>query len=184
MFRFGSSSNAFCPQRNLKTQQSPVTFEEGVSLGTRLRVARWRERKVNIPSFWLLKFETYWFIVALFPHSHSTRTARNSLASQCITNVFLEVGSLSTRVFETRTATGRELFACQDRIVSQIFILLISNGEKILSNVDVVVWGKVKVKIAHFRLPSVFQKRACLSSLISWVTNYSLILVRNFSVNL
>ena len=47
--------------------------------------------------------------------------------------------SLSTRVFKTRTATGRERFACQDRIVSQIFILLISNEEKILSNVDVVV---------------------------------------------
>ena len=47
-------------------------------------------------------------------------------------------GSLSTRVFETRTATGREHFACQDRIVPQIFILLISNGEKILSNLNVV----------------------------------------------
>ena len=40
-------------------------------------------------------------------------------------------GSLSTRVFETRTY--------QDRIVPQIFILLISNGEKILSNLNVVV---------------------------------------------
>ena len=40
---------------------------------------------------------------------------------------------------QTRTATGREHFACQDRIVSQIFILTISNGEKILSNVNVVV---------------------------------------------
>ena len=47
-------------------------------------------------------------------------------------------GSLSTRVFETRTATGSELFAFLDRIVSQIFILFISNGEKILSNVNVV----------------------------------------------
>ena len=35
------------------------------------------------------------------------------------------------RVFETWTATGREYFA--------IFVLLISNGEKILSNVNVVV---------------------------------------------
>ena len=86
------------------------------------------------------------------------------------------------RVFDTRTATGREHFACRDRIVAQIFILLapvvqrldnaiqrinhypadstvcfvntypldsviqplnnrgqISNGEKILSNVNVVV---------------------------------------------
>ena len=49
------------------------------------------------------------------------------------------LGSLSTRVFETRTATGREQFAFLHRIVSQIFILFISNGEKILSNVNVVV---------------------------------------------
>ena len=56
----------------------------------------------------------------------------------------ISVGSLSTRVFETRTATGREHFACQDRIVSQIFLLLISNGGKIISNVDVVVRGQVK----------------------------------------
>ena len=49
------------------------------------------------------------------------------------------IGSLSTRVFETRTATGREQFAFLDRIVSQIFILFISNGEKIHSNVNVVM---------------------------------------------
>ena len=49
------------------------------------------------------------------------------------------LGSLSTRVFETRRATGREHFICQDIGVSQIFVLIISNGEKILSNVNVVV---------------------------------------------
>ena len=49
------------------------------------------------------------------------------------------LGSLSTRVFETRTATGREHFTCQDSGVSQIFVLIFSNGEKILSNVNVVV---------------------------------------------
>ena len=49
------------------------------------------------------------------------------------------LGSLSTRVFETRTATGREHFACQESTVSQISILLVSNGEKILSNVNVAV---------------------------------------------
>ena len=43
-----------------------------------------------------------------------------------------------TRGFETRTATGRENFACQDSGVSQILVLIISNGEKILSNVNVV----------------------------------------------
>ena len=53
-------------------------------------------------------------------------------------------GSLSTRVFETRTATGREHFACKESIVCQMLMLLISNGEKILSNVNVVVRGQVK----------------------------------------
>jgi len=48
------------------------------------------------------------------------------------------LGSLSTRVLETRTATEREDFACEDRIVSQIFTL-ISNEEKILRNVNMVV---------------------------------------------
>ena len=41
------------------------------------------------------------------------------------------------RVFETRMATGREHVACQDSGVSQIFKLIISNGEKILRNVNV-----------------------------------------------
>ena len=44
-----------------------------------------------------------------------------------------------TRVFETQTATGREDFASQDSGVSQMFLLIISNGEKILSNVNVVL---------------------------------------------
>ena len=49
------------------------------------------------------------------------------------------LGSLSTRVFETRTATRRGHFTRQDSGVSQIFVLIISNVEKILSNVNVVV---------------------------------------------
>ena len=56
----------------------------------------------------------------------------------------LSLGSLSTRVFETRTATGRERFACQASGVSQIFVEIISNVEKILSNMNVVVWRQVK----------------------------------------
>ena len=39
----------------------------------------------------------------------------------------IELGSLSLRVFETRTATGREHFVFQDSGVSHIFILIISN---------------------------------------------------------
>ena len=48
------------------------------------------------------------------------------------------------RVFEMRTAIRRENFACQDSAVSQIFILIISNGEKILSNGNVFVGRQVK----------------------------------------
>ena len=51
----------------------------------------------------------------------------------------LSIAKFSFVIFGTRTATGREHFACQDRIVSQVFILIISNGETILSNVNVVV---------------------------------------------
>ena len=47
-------------------------------------------------------------------------------------------------VFETRTATGRENFTCHESGVCQVFILIISNGEKILGNVNVVVKGQVK----------------------------------------
>ena len=53
--------------------------------------------------------------------------------------VVLIGGSLSTCVFETRTATGREHFTCQDSGVSRIFLLIIPNGEKILIDIKVVV---------------------------------------------
>lgn len=66
----------------------------------------------------------------------------NILASASdVTNT---LGGLSTRVFEMRTATGKEHFTCQDSGVFQIFVLIISNGEKILSNVNVVVCKQVK----------------------------------------
>ena len=59
-------------------------------------------------------------------------------------DVDLKLGSLSMRVFETRTATAKEHFVSQDSGVSQIFILIISSGEKILSNVNVVAWRRVR----------------------------------------
>ena len=67
------------------------------------------------------------------------------------------------RLFETRTATGSEHFACWETIVSQV-------GKKYL-----VMWmrlseGELKVKTAHFRLPSASQKRACLSPLLHEVS--------------
>ena len=48
-------------------------------------------------------------------------------------------GSLSTRVFETGTATGSEYFARQVSGLSQLFKLRVSNSEKILSDINVVV---------------------------------------------
>ena len=67
-------------------------------------------------------------------------TKAQILAFKVVIKILVDtLGSLSTRVFETRTATGREQFALLDRIASQIFILFISNGEKILRNVNVVV---------------------------------------------
>ena len=41
-------------------------------------------------------------------------------------------------------ATGREHLACQKSGVSQIFVLITSHGEKILSNVNVVESKQVK----------------------------------------
>ena len=42
-----------------------------------------------------------------------------------------------------RTATGREHSVCQDSGVSHIFIVIIHNGEKVLSIVNVMVWSRV-----------------------------------------
>ena len=53
--------------------------------------------------------------------------------------VLQTIGSLSVRVFQAQTATGREDFACQDSSPPQSFILIICNGEEILGNVNVVV---------------------------------------------
>ena len=77
------------------------------------------------------------------------------------------LGSLSTRALETRTATGREHFTCQDSGISQIFLLIISNGEKILSNVNVVVWKQVKRENSSLPVAVRNPKTCGLSSLIS-----------------
>ena len=49
------------------------------------------------------------------------------------------LGRLSTRAFKTPTATGREHFARKESGVSQIFIVIIPNGVKVMSNANVVV---------------------------------------------
>ena len=59
----------------------------------------------------------------------------------CDTKDFFPVTVLKTlNSFET----GREHFACQDSGVSQTFIRIIPYGEKVLSNVNVVVWRREK----------------------------------------
>ena len=69
--------------------------------------------------------------------------AKSTVLAGCfgatILNTNVMLGSLSTRVFETRTATGREHSVCQDSSVSHIFILIIHNREKVLSIVNVMV---------------------------------------------
>ena len=70
-------------------------------------------------------------------------------------------------------ATGREHVARQGSGVSQIFILIISNGEKILSTVNVVCEDKLDGKTAHLRLPSASPKRACLSCILFLPTEYA-----------
>ena len=86
------------------------------------------------------------------------------------------IGSLSTRVIETRTATGREHFACQGFGVSQIFILIISNREKILSKVNLVVWRQVKRENSSLPVAVPVSKprvlklpiNVCLFSVFTW----------------
>ena len=74
------------------------------------------------------------------------------------------LGSLSIRVFEMRTATGREHFLCQDSSVSQIFNLMISNGGKILININVVVYRQVQME--NRSLPvAVRVSKTCLVSI-------------------
>ena len=101
-----------------------------------MSVAREKAHK----KFWLF------FRTIVINNSYSSRTRRiwTDIYSQRGRRPSWLLGSLSTRVFGTRTATGREHFTCQDSGVSQIFVLIISNGEKIPSNVNVVVWKQVK----------------------------------------
>ena len=73
-----------------------------------------------------------------------TWVERGTVRVKCLAQEHNTIGSLSTRVCETRMATRRGHFSYQDGGVSQIFIWIISNGEKILSNVNVVVWRQIK----------------------------------------
>ena len=71
---------------------------------------------------------------ALWRSQNTLRINRDPIAGSSINRELI-----STRFFETWTAIEREHFACKDSGVSQIFVLIFSNGEKIHSNVNVVV---------------------------------------------
>ena len=62
-------------------------------------------------------------------------------------------------------ATGRAHFACQEAGVFQIFILIVSNEEKILGNVNGFCEDKLKGKTAHLRLLSSSLKTRVLLAL-------------------
>ena len=64
----------------------------------------------------------------------------------------LLLGSLSTPVFERRTATGSEYFARQDSGLSQLFKLRVSNSEKILSDTRENSSLPVAVRVSKTRL--------------------------------
>ena len=66
-----------------------------------------------------------------------------------------------------RTATGREHFASQDSGVPKSFILIISNEEKILGDVNVVVRRQVKKENSSLPVARPCLKNAYLSSLMT-----------------
>ena len=77
---------------------------------------------------------------SMYPRSHVLKLPKyvfDRVVDYEPMSIIFKLGSLSTRVLETRTATRREHFAYQGSDVSWIFILIISNGEKILINVNV-----------------------------------------------
>ena len=94
--------------------------------------------------------------------------------SKYVTNAFLLVsssirskqllliGSLSTRVFETRTATGSELFSILTCPHTTTFTLLSIFSPLEMSNIQ--IWG-TSTRNVPFRLQSASQKHACLRRL-------------------
>ena len=111
--------------------------------------------------------KSFFCIVFLFP---ITVLLYASLA-KCSTNSSYSIGenvvtileSLSKDLFESRTATGRRMFKVLDELLPpkiryKAFILALTTY-------------KLQTRKLHFRLPSVAQKRLCLSSLLSFYTN-------------
>ena len=77
------------------------------------------------------------------------------------------LGSLSTRVFETRTATGSELFSLLTCFYTTTFTLLSIFGPLQMISIKSGRHHCPGTRNVLFRLPSASQKRACLSSLLT-----------------
>ena len=95
----------------------------------------------------------------------------NSFVMQKLSFVFCfikQIWPLVKRIFETRTATGiKRTFRKLGPYLSPRFLYYSCLMEKRYLVMRMCLCeGKLKVKIAHFRLPSPSQKRACLSSLM------------------
>ena len=73
---------------------------------------------------------------------HSYSVLKEIITKYWLLPVFIR--ELKHARFWGADGTGRELFARKESDVSQIFILIIPYGEKVLRKVDVVVWRQVK----------------------------------------
>ena len=117
----------------------------------------WLDKSKNAPtSVWRGKMESLW--------NKAANRQFQSKPEERVVNLLKNIGSLSKR--KKRTVTGTETFARQDSGVTQIFILIISNGAKILSNVNVVLWRDVKRENRSLPVAVCVSKRACLNVLL------------------
>ena len=141
---FKNTSNVFLSmhmlhRRNLITQQSQLILD-----------LRWRETRAE-------KSRDYCDVIICVDGRPERSTVFKCLRSR--------LRSLSTRVFELRTATGNELLSIVTRPHTTTFTLLSISPLEMSS---MKFWGIMRsysTRNVLFRLPSAPQKRACLSSL-------------------
>ena len=86
------------------------------------------------------------------------------------------IGSLSTLIFETRTANGSELFSLLTCLQTTTFTFLSTFSPLAMISV------KICARNVLFRLPSASQKPACLSSLFSFTASNSRSKNRKYSL--
>ena len=94
---------------------------------------------------------------------HSTVDSFNSFIGHERFQVFFCNWEPKQMTFESRTETASEHFAFQDSGPSQIFKLTIFASEKILNNINTVLWRKVNWEISSLPAAPVAKNVACLS---------------------